>query len=77
MPSASTIACCIWSVSIPAAVTLLPDARTALETGLYGLWGAETAVKKLSAMAERYLQISDRNCKHSVAVTAWRQVVRG
>ena len=43
----------------PDQTPLFPEARTAIENGLYELWDADTAVEKLSAMIEQYPQISD------------------
>ena len=43
----------------PDQTPLFPDARTAIENGLYELWDADTAVEKLSGMIEQYPQISD------------------
>ena len=43
----------------PDQTPLFPDARTAIENGLYELWDADMAVEKLSAMIEQYPQISD------------------
>ena len=49
-----------WGAFGPPDQTLLfPDARTAIENGLYELWDADTAVEKLSGMIEQYPQISD------------------
>jgi len=43
----------------PDQTPLFPDARTAIENGLYELWDADTAVEKLGGMIEQYPQISD------------------
>ena len=43
----------------PDQTPLFPDAKTAIENGLYELWDAEMAVEKLSSMIKQYPQISD------------------
>jgi alkanesulfonate monooxygenase SsuD/methylene tetrahydromethanopterin reductase-like flavin-dependent oxidoreductase (luciferase family) len=43
----------------PDQTPLFPDAKTAIENGLYELWDADMAVEKLSGMIEQYPQISD------------------
>ena len=43
----------------PDQTPLFPDARTAIDNGLYELWDADMAVEKLSAMIETYPMISD------------------
>ena len=43
----------------PDQTPLFPDARAAIENGLYELWDADTAVEKLSGLIEQYPQISD------------------
>ena len=43
----------------PDQTPLFPDARSAIDNGLYELWDADMAVEKLSAMIETYPMISD------------------
>ena len=43
----------------PYQTPLFPDARSAIDNGLYELWDADMAVEKLSAMIETYPMISD------------------
>lgn len=43
----------------PGEVPLFPDAKTAIENGLYELWTADQAVENLSAMLDQYPQIRD------------------
>jgi alkanesulfonate monooxygenase SsuD/methylene tetrahydromethanopterin reductase-like flavin-dependent oxidoreductase (luciferase family) len=43
----------------PDSTPLFPDAKTALEQGLYELWDADTAVAKLSALIEAWPSIAD------------------
>jgi len=43
----------------PESVPRFPDARTALEQGLYSLWDPDTAVAELSTLLRAYPQIRD------------------
>jgi alkanesulfonate monooxygenase SsuD/methylene tetrahydromethanopterin reductase-like flavin-dependent oxidoreductase (luciferase family) len=43
----------------PETTPLFPDAKTAIENGLYELWDADTAVEKLSQLLDAYPQIKD------------------
>ena len=43
----------------PETTPLFPDAKSAIENGLYELWDADMAVKKLGALIEAYPQIKD------------------
>ena len=43
----------------PETTPLFPDAKAAIENGLYELWDADTAVEKLGALMDAYPQIRD------------------
>ncbi|MFM7273998.1 MAG: LLM class flavin-dependent oxidoreductase [Gammaproteobacteria bacterium] len=43
----------------PESVPRFPDAKTAIEQGLYELWDGDTAVEKLTALLRQYPQIKD------------------
>lgn len=43
----------------PETTPLFPDAKSAIENGLYELWDADMAVEKLGALIEAYPQIRD------------------
>jgi len=43
----------------PETTPLFPDARSAIENGLYELWDADMAVEKLGALMDAYPQIRD------------------
>ncbi len=43
----------------PETTPLFPDARSAIENGLYELWDADMAVEKLGALMDTYPQIRD------------------
>ncbi len=43
----------------PGATPLYPDAKTAIENGLYELWDAETAISKLRQLVADYPMIAD------------------
>ncbi len=43
----------------PDQTPLFPDAKSAIENGLYELWDADAAVRNLSAMIEKYPQVKD------------------
>ena len=43
----------------PEEATLFPDAKTAIENGLYELWDADTAVSELSKLLDTYPNIRD------------------